>query len=249
VTALFWLVWLAVAVMLTVGPARWQIDYFGHPGPAFHRALLFALPALLALVALYAWARRQRLWRYELRLLAALAASVLLFYEPRASLACAWIVVVCYAFGHFVKTRAGLGGGPALEDLTISAAIGFAALILALFAMGLFGWYYAPVLTALLLLVPAVLWRHLVALWTAIRALDASWRRADELRSPIAGVAVAFAAVFLICACMVILAPSLAYDVLSMQPPLGAVLLAESLASSRCRISITRTFLRARRFS
>ncbi len=215
-TAILWLVWLVAAVLLTVAQARWQIDFFAHPGPAFHTAVLFALPAFLVLVAFYAWLRRAQLWCYELRLLAGFVMSGLLFYEPRATLACAWIVVVCYAFGHFVMNRAGIGGGPALEDLTISAAIGFATLIVILFLMGLAGWYYTPVFVGLLLLGSALLWRHVVAMWNAIRAVDASWRRGDELRSPIVGVAVAFAALFLICAAMVILAPSLAYDVLNM---------------------------------
>src|ERR1017187_7249630 len=102
--AVVWLVWFIAAVLLTAGQLRWQIDFFGHPGPAFRTALLLALPVLLLLVGLWAWVRRAFLWRYELRGLAILATATLLFYEPRATLACLWIVVACYAFGHFVKT-------------------------------------------------------------------------------------------------------------------------------------------------
>jgi len=218
-SAVVWLVWFIAAVILTAGQLRWQIDFFGHPGPAFRAALLLALPVLLLLVGLWAWVRRAFLWRYELRMLAVLAAATLLFYEPRATLACLWIVVACYAFGHFVKARAGLGEGAPIEDIAISAAIGFATLIVVLFGMGIAGWYYAPVLIGLLALVSVVFWRHVVALATAVRALDAGWRSADELRSPLAGIAIAFSAVFLISSCMVILAPSLAYDVLNMHLP------------------------------
>lgn len=220
-SAILWVVWLVAIVVLTAGQAKWEFDYFAHPGPAFQRALAIAIPAGLAISALYVRWRRRGLWRFELRILAAIAVAAMLFYEPRAFFVCAGIFTACYTFGHFVKVRLGLDGGGALEDTVLSAGLGFAALIPALFVLGLFHGYYAWTLAALLLLPAALLWRHIPPLWRSMCALDRCWQQAEELRSPLAGIAVVFAGVSLVCACMVVLAPSLAFDVLYMHLPLA----------------------------
>jgi 4-amino-4-deoxy-L-arabinose transferase-like glycosyltransferase len=84
----------------------------------------------------------------------------------------------------------------------------------AMFVLGLAGGYYPVVFALLLSLICLAFFRGIPELWRALRAVDRVWADAAELRGWLGTLLVAFAVLFLLSASMVILAPSLAFDVL-----------------------------------
>jgi hypothetical protein len=214
VGALVWLLWLSAAVALTLKPFLWHVDYFQHPGRQFYLLFLAAMAAAAAAVPVYQRIRRGGLWRYELALLTGLPVAAFLFYEPRATLVTAWVFVTCYATGRFLRKRLGLEPGGFVEDVSLSAGIGFGALLCALFVMGMCRWYYPGAFMLLLAAADLISFREIRGLWPALRGLHRSWGATTEIGGWTGVLLAGFAACFILCSTMVILSPSLAFDVL-----------------------------------
>jgi len=61
-----WLIWVAIAALLTAGIVRWHVEYFRSPGPQFYGAAMIGLPLLAAGALAWSRLRTRFLWRYEL---------------------------------------------------------------------------------------------------------------------------------------------------------------------------------------
>jgi hypothetical protein len=219
-----WLVWAAIAVVLTSGIVRWHVEYFRSPGPQFYRAAWIGLP-LLAVGAL-AWARLRTgwLWRYELAAIAAIPVAAALLREPRATLVIAALLAACYCAGRALCELCGWNTDAPATDLLFSTASGFALLITALFVSGLARIWY-PWFFALLLLAPLLIFgifgRNLLRLINVLRAIFRRWGQLEDLRRPVAGMLIPFAAILAACTTVLMLAPTLSWDAMKEHLPLA----------------------------
>jgi len=215
VPAAAWLAWLAAAFALTLAPFLWHLDYFKHPGARFYPIFLAALVAAALAAPLYQRLRRGGFWRHEPALLAGLPLAAGLFYEPRATLVVAWIFLTCYAIGRFLRRKLGLNPSGFAEEIGLSAGLGFALLLVALFIMGACGWYYWWAFALLLALADLVTIREFGGLWPALGGLNRAWSETPQAAGWLGLLLTGFSACFILCGTLVVLAPSLAYDVLA----------------------------------
>jgi hypothetical protein len=215
-----WLIWLAVTVRLTWPGFLWQVQYFHSPGPLFFRLLI----ALLAVSPIAVWGyqrlRRGRLWRSEFAVIVAVPPVAAFLYEPRAAAVILAIVVASFAVGRRLREWFGIPAEGAVEDLTISSGLGLGTLHCLIFLLGLGGWYAVPAFLACILFGLIVGGSEIFAFWTVLRRLHQSWSTATELGGWGGTLISVFGAAFVISSTMVILAPSLAYDVLRVHLPL-----------------------------
>jgi hypothetical protein len=212
-------VWSAFVLALTIGPLLWHLDYFSRPGPQYRLAILLLLGVLGLAAALYPLLRWRALWRWEPRLLVGLALGVALLCEPLGLAVCLWMAAACYAAGAAALARLRLDIASAAARVPLALGAGLGGLVVLLFPLGLAG-LYRPWVFALLLAAASAAFRgRLRELGRDLRALDRAWRASSELQSPLAGVAVVFAPVFLAAFLMAALAPAIAYDAVSHHLP------------------------------
>ena len=219
--AVLWLAWAAIAVVLTASILRWHVEYFHSPGPQFYYAAIIGLP-LLAIGAL-AWARLRTgfLWRYELAGIAAIPVALSLVREPRATIVVAALLTACYSAGRALCERWGWGTGAPVADLVLSIASGFALLNSAMFAGGIAGFWY-PWFFAVLLLSPLALFRgNVLRLILILRAIFRRWGDLEDLRQPVVGILIPFAAILAACTTVLMLTPTLSWDAMKMHLPLA----------------------------
>jgi hypothetical protein len=218
-----WLAWVPIFAILTAPLFKWHVDYFNSPGPQFHKAALVFLPALVVIAWAYTALRRKRLWRYELAGFAILAAAALLLYEPRATAVSGLFFLACCAVGGFAVQKLGLGHDPALDRPLDRIAVEFGAgcglLITVLFGLGLVRLLYPAVFLILLVAPVALFRRRIKQVVLELYSLHLRWQNAPELRHPVAGIAIVFGFVALMCSLMSVLAPSVAFDTLDVHLP------------------------------
>jgi len=206
-------------VWMTADVFRWHLNYFRSPGPQFHRLALFIIPALAAFACLYSAIRRSRLWKYEPYLFALIIVAACLSYETRAFLVIAATFLASSAAGRFAVRRLGIKLNGPLESVTLAFGSGAGLLILLLTIAGMLGLFYAPLFVTILLL-PLLLLRYDTGQTLLdFRTLFDRWRSADSIRHPLAGIAMVFAFLALICALMLTLAPSIAFDPVAVHIP------------------------------
>lgn len=147
--------------------------------------------------------------------------GAVLCYEPRAAGVTLAVVIATFATGRRLRGWLGIPAEGTVEDLVISTGLGLGTLHCLLFLLGLAGWYTAPVFLACILLGLLAGRQEIPALWTALLRLRHSWQTSSELCGWGGTLAVAFGVAFTTCSVMVMLAPSLAYDVLRAHLPLA----------------------------
>ena len=207
--------------MLTAGIVRWHVEYFRSPGPQFYRAAIIGLP-LLALGAL-AWTRlRTRfLWRYELAAIIADSGRRGAVARTARDAGHRVLFAACYCAGRALCDRCGWSTDAPAADLVFSIAAGFALLNTALFASGLARLWY-PWFFALLLLAPLLVFRRNLGRFIGtLRALFRRWGELEDLRRPVAGMLIPFAAILAACTTVLMLAPTLSWDAMKMHLPLA----------------------------
>ena len=218
-SAVLWIVWGAAAVLVTWEPFLWQLGYFKSPGPQFYRLAIGLLLALPAILAAYQWVRHRWLWRYELAAAAALPLAAALFYQGRAALIALWLLLAAYATGRFVRRTLRLDIDSAPEEIAVSTGVGLALLLLALFILGvsggLYNWSFALLFTVPL----AVFWRDAAAIGTSLRRCHAAWTTTAEISTPLGGLLAVFMVISVVSSTLVVLSPSLTYDVLTLHLP------------------------------
>jgi hypothetical protein len=212
-----WLGWLAWAVWITAGPFRRLVEAFRNPGPEYYRLLFWTLPIFAGVVGLYLWLRRANLWRYEPAIVAGVCAGAFLFYRFAATLLLAGLFLACYAAGAWLRERLALHHpGPPESELPVSTALGIAMLGPVLFLLGLLHLYYWWISTAALAIPCILLRRYWMAVAGSLREMWDRWKQTEELRNPLAGLAVVYIAIAATASSVVILAPSLAFDAIHM---------------------------------
>ncbi len=218
--ALAWLAWLAATVWLTGPGFAAQISYFRSPGPQFFRLLLVVLAVSPLALWAYQRLRRGRLWQWELALIAATPLAALFFFEPRAAAVTLAVILASYALGRRLRRLFSIPASGAVEDIAVSTGLGLGALHCALFVFGMAGWYTTSVFLGWILLCLLIGWRDLPTLWKALVRLQQAWRASVELRGWAGALITVFAVAFGICSVMVMLAPSLAFDMVRVHLPL-----------------------------
>ena len=141
-------------------------------------------------------------------------------YEPRAAAATLAIVLASFAMGRRLRGWLRIPAEGAVEDLTISTGLGLGMLHCLLFLLGLAGWFTAPAFLACILFGFIVGGSEIFAFWTALSRLHESWGTATELGGWGGTLITLLGAAFIACSVIVMLAPSLAFDVLRVHLPL-----------------------------
>ncbi|MBZ5603760.1 MAG: glycosyltransferase family 39 protein [Acidobacteriia bacterium] len=215
-TRWLWLAWVAVVAALTGKILVWHVEYFKSPGPQFYKIALGFVPVLALSVFLYAWLRRKAVWRFEPLAFATLASAASLFYEPRAFLVSLALFFAAYALGAWAGDALRLNLSGPLNRILIRCGFGFGLLIPLCFVLGEFRLLYPGVILTILLILAALGMRGALR---DLLALHEIWKSAGEVRHPIAGVAVAFGFVAMICTLMTALSPPINFDTLQMHLP------------------------------
>jgi hypothetical protein len=210
---------VAGACLFTAPFLIWEIEYFRNPGTAFYRIEMVFAVAFLAFLPLYHRLRQYGLWRWELAGLLSIPVAAAGFYQPRAGVVATGVAFCAFTLGRALLAKCAAMPERPLEQVVVSIAAGFGLLCPVLLGIGMLRGYYPGILLALILLPPLLLWRHLIAIPRLVVDIHRSWSTAEELRTPLGTVLVAFAALFLITASMVALAPSIAFDVLRYHLP------------------------------
>jgi hypothetical protein len=218
--AVVWMAWLAVAVWLTGRGLASQVAYFRSPGPQFFRLLIIALAVFPLALAAYQRLRRARFWQWELALIAAIPLGAALLYQPAAAAVTLAAVLASYALGRRLCHWFSIPTSGAVEDITISVGLGLGALHCALFILGLGGWYAAPAFIAWIAFCLLVGWREYLAFWMALVRLHHAWGATLELQGWAGAIITVFGIAFGICSVMVMLAPSVAFDMVRVHLPL-----------------------------
>ena len=193
-TGLIWLLVILLATAFTAQPFLWHVDFFKLAGPGFHKLILVLLPVLFLAPLVYLRIRQAIIWRYELKIYLVLALLPLLIYEPRALVVAALFFTSAFSTGYWLLKATGLEPAEAVEEIVLSTATGLSVFTLLLSALGLAGlfkiWAFA------LLLTPCVMgWRQLLE---DIQEIFEDWTNAEELRSPLAGIAIFFGYAFVV---------------------------------------------------
>jgi len=215
-----WLIWLAVAISLTWPGFLWEVEYFHSPGPQFFRLLIIFLAVSPLAVWTYQRVRRGGLWRCEFAIIISMPVAAAFLYEARAAAVTLAVVVASFAMGRRLCNLLAISAQGAVEDITISSGLGLGALHCLLFLLGIAGWYTVPAVLACILLFLLVGRREIRAFWTAFAQLHHAWAGTEEWRGWAGALVTIFGAAFVTCSVMVILAPSLAFDVLHVHLPL-----------------------------
>lgn len=214
-----WLGWVAVLAAITARVFKWHLDYFGSPGPQFHRMALVFMPALALIAWIYAGVRRGRIFRYEPIALAILTVAACLGYEPRASAVTAAFFLASSAAGRFALRVLRMKLENPIDRITMGFGAGTGILIPVLFVVGLLRGFYPGVFLGLIVLPVLVSWRELPGVFRDLRTLLNSWATLADVRHPVAGVAMIFGLVAAVCTLMVMLAPSIAFDSVALHLP------------------------------
>jgi len=214
-----WLIWVVAMTFLTAGIFRWHFEYFRNPGPQFFRIALIAIPALTAIAWIYAFVRRAWLWKWEPHVLLFVVLGACLFYEPRVLVTTVAIFLACSAAGGFLLRQARLPVPDSLGRITLGLGAGAGIMIAALFVAGTLKLFYFWLFIGLILAPLVLFWRDALRTLRDVNELLKSWRNAASLRHPLAGIAIVFGFVAAVCALMLALAPSIAFDPVAVHLP------------------------------
>lgn len=221
-TVAIWLAWGVVAGFLCVPPLLWHLQYLKAGSPSLFVPYVASLVLSVAVFpTLWHIVRRRGLRRWEPAAFAAFCLAAGLLYEPRGTLVGLWMLAAAYATGSFLLTRFDLHFASPTGSIAVAAGSGFAVFTIVLFFLGLAGGFRSWLLAALLALPCVALRRHVAALAGKMRQLHRHWGDSTELESPLASLMVAVAGVLTVCAVIVALAPSIAFDPLKVHLPLA----------------------------
>ena len=213
--------WFAAVIVWTWPSFQWQLDYYKTPGPAFHKAILIAAPLVLLTSLAYAWLRpKARLQRLEPWALLALT-SPLALLRPLPALAAAVVALGCFVLGCNALRLARIAPSATVESVFLRFGLGFATASALLFWLGVAGWFHRWAFAALAVILGAWGWRELAEPWRAARRAIRTWATADELASPLVGVAAFFAMLVTVSGVALMLAPPIAYDAVNYHLPLA----------------------------
>jgi len=207
--------WFSLVIYLTLPSFLWQVEYYRSPGPAYYKAFLIAAPLVAILSVLYARVRVFGAWQWEPLAMAALPLLSAFWYETSAALWGTLVVISSYIAGRILLDRLGLKVGNPVGEWALCIGSGFGLFTLMLFALGMMGLYREWVFVGLCGAPLAIFFRSLRGVPRGVKRIHQEWQTQPCLRSPLVGVSVFFAAIFLACALAVVLAPTISYDALN----------------------------------
>ena len=199
----FGVLWIAAVVAITAMPFWWHVEFFKQAGPQFYQLILLLLPVLFVVPLIYRRLRLRGLWRYELKAYLALGVLPCLLYETRGTLGILLLVTSAFSIGYWLQRIAGIESDDPIEEIALSCALGLGVLTTVLLGLGMAQLYRTWILA--LLLVPAILaWRQFLE--DILEVLDDA-ANANEMQSPLAGIAAFFGAGLVLLAALSALTP------------------------------------------
>jgi hypothetical protein len=212
VTAWILAAWTGLFAWLMIGPTLGFFDYFAERDPRFRFVLAGLLAGLLVACWAYSKVRKAGLWKREPVVLAAAAAALTAVYEPWALVLISFMAASFFVAGSALLERLGLSYESTSAELALSIGAGVGLLVLALIPIGLAG-LYGRLLFAVLLLLPLLLFRRKLGdLGRCLASLNRAWAETPEVRSPLAGVAVVFAALLEVILVLAAVTPTITQD-------------------------------------
>ena len=209
---LVWLGWLILAAVVLFAPTRLVFEKLARVLPRHYDLFLLALLVLAVAVVVYVYFLRRAFWKFELASLAAAATMACLVYEPWGTVVSLWLVAAGYLIGNCLLDAFGIGVIDPLEEVGLGLTLGLGTLSFVLFFLGTLNLFSPWTFAALLTLPFLIGYRRLPALARLPVCLHRKWAATEELRSPLVGIGVGFAVVFVIFALTTALTPSISYD-------------------------------------
>ena len=210
-----WVSWILLSVLLTWSAFRFHLRHFEPQS-----LLLLTGAAVVGSVAVHLLLRRHAIRQVTLPLLAASVVAACVVFEPWALIVTAAGFVACYGLGRFLRERFGLVVGPGSQEIALSAGLGLALSILALFWLGLAHLYRAPVFLALLLGACIAFRREIKGLWTSCRGLQGTLTAVLAKKDTTVSIAIVFGVAQVLLGLIVVLTPALDADFISFHFPL-----------------------------
>lgn len=215
-----WL-WVAWAAALVAPLWAFHLGYARNAHPALFPVLVAALVVAVAVLPPLYQRWRSRWWRHEARLATGLCLVALLFYEGRAAVVAAALLIVMLSVGRLALLRLGLETESVSARWSLALAAGLSILVWPLAALGLAGQFRPwPILGVM----GAGAWiarRQVSGLGRALLQADREWAGSEELRRPVPGLLFPLAAILLAFGLVVALTPTIAFDPLKFHLPLA----------------------------
>lgn len=215
----FWLVWLFLALWASWHGFLWQLEYLRSHGPNFYWAFLASLFALPLLLLFWHDVRRLGAHRYEARIVVVLPILMSLIFEPKATAMVLATALACFALGRRAVNVLGLRLESTSEEIGLSLGAGLGILHVLLFILGSLRWYYPAEFAGIILLPLTLFWREARLVPGLFRRMGRTWNAVPEIQGWAGTVLSAFAVVLLVPAVLVVLAPSVSFDMLRVHLP------------------------------
>lgn len=215
VAGALWTFWLIAAIFAVIPRFRFHLDIFRSISFPLYVFLSVALAVAGVCAALYVKLRVRGLWRREPAILLGIVGLFGLVYDPLAFAVMLWIAAVALSCGARTLRALGLDTEPALAGLC-----GLGLLSCGMFVLGLMHGYRTGILLAILTVLTVALHRSLWDQVHAIRRIGRVWAGAPELKSSSVGLAMFFAGILVIFACLVWLTPTWFGDSIQYHLPL-----------------------------
>ena len=203
---LLWLLWLVIALTVTLSPFRTLAEVFRTHSPALVASALPFIPFLLAAAV---WlTHRFRALRWELFILIGAPTLLCLFKAPVPT----FLAAALFFSGHAIGARF-LTHPPAsvLLRITLRLGLGLGLLMLITIGAGLAHLLYWPL--TILLLAPAIFSAELIK---DLMILRQTWVDSDDIRHPAVSTLLCFGLMFGLLGALWVLTPTIAFDPLKM---------------------------------
>ncbi len=202
--AVFWPVWFLAIFWLTLEPLRWLLAQYGSLGWIAILGVVFG--------GVYIWLRGRGPWKWEPPILFAVCILAMLVRFQG-------VIVVALVFGAMFALGARLLDRFGLREqasIALCCAVGIAALAPLLFALGMAGWLYLATFDAILLAIFSVCFAQARTLPVEVASLWKKWVGAEELRDPLAGIAICALALATGLTLLMTVTPPIAWDPIHM---------------------------------
>lgn len=204
--------WVGLFGLLMVAPIGDFLNDFAERDPRFRFVLAGLLAGLLVAAGVYAKVRAAGLWRWEPAVLTAAALALTALYEPWALALTALMTVSFFVAGNRLLERLGVSYDSNSAELALSIGTGIGLLVVLLIPIGLAG-LYGRALFAALLLMPLVLFpKRAGRLGRCLSAFHRAWAVMPQVRSPLLGIGVVFAALLELILVLAALTPTITQD-------------------------------------
>jgi hypothetical protein len=216
---ILWFAWLAFIVVMAAEPFVWQVKYFRIHGNVLYFQIVVILLLLLVPVCLLYVRWRHHWYRYELPVIVGTALCLAAIEQPLAVAVGVLFFVSCLTAGLCLARLSGLAFESAGETVGLGFLLGAAAMIPALFVLGLLHAYYWPIFLLMMAAPIALAWRDARVGVLGIARLFRAATNISAFEHPLCGIAVLFVAAAILCGTVATLAPTIVMDAVRMHLP------------------------------